>query len=158
MFIDQADLFLRTSRRFVKRVMAVERRVFYPQGQIVFREGDPAGCFFVLLDGCVRLHLGQAGQTVHVVNRPGEAFGWSSLVSRPIFSATARCTAPTTLLIFDHQHFARILEEEPADGLVFYKNLAFLLGNRLLQTYGRIGANQQGHALGSGQFQQAEAI
>jgi CRP-like cAMP-binding protein len=158
MFIDQADLFRHTSSRFIQRVMQIERRVLYQQGDFVFREGDPAGCFFVLLDGCVRIHTSEDGHTVHIVNRSGEAFGWSSLVNRPAFSASAQCTAPSTLLIFDRQHFGQIIDQEPADGVVFFKNLAQLLGHRLLQTYRRIGVDEKGQAPGTGQFQQAEAV
>lgn len=158
MVIDQADLFHNTSRQFIKRVMEIERRVFYQTGDCVFRQGEPADCFFVLLDGCVRIHLGQIGQAVHIVNRPGEAFGWSCLVDRPAFSASAQCTAPTTLLIFDKPHFGLIVEEAPADGVIFYKNLARLLGHRLLQSYRCAGGNQTDQALGTGQFPQVEAV
>jgi CRP-like cAMP-binding protein len=158
MFIDQADLFCRTSRRFIRQIMEMERRVAYQKGERVFNEGDPAECFFVLLDGCVRLHIGEEGQTVHMVSNPGEGFGWSCLVNRPVFSATAECTAPTTLLVFDQHHFRQIIEREPADGLIFYRNLAQLLGHRLLLSYQRFSPDRGGHAVGTGQFQQVEAL
>jgi hypothetical protein len=45
---------------------------------------------------------------------------------------------PVKLLRFDQEKVLKILEEDPADGLVFFKRLADILGNRLLHSYNLI--------------------
>ncbi|MFD0853355.1 cyclic nucleotide-binding domain-containing protein, partial [Actinomadura adrarensis] len=39
----------------------------YPQGSTVFREGDPATCFYVLLDGTIRLTRQVRGEEVETI-------------------------------------------------------------------------------------------
>jgi CRP-like cAMP-binding protein len=107
---------------------------------LLFREGDPAHAFYILLKGCVKLSLGETGQIVYVVSNAGEAFGWSSLIGRKIFSASAECMAPTKLLKFGKQRLQKILEKDPANSLILYKRLAEILGNRLLQSYAIISS------------------
>jgi CRP-like cAMP-binding protein len=72
---------------------------------------------------------------VYNVKQNGEAFGWSSLIGRDRYSASAECTAPTKLLKTDSEKLTVALEKDPANGLVFFKQLAATLGNRLLETY-----------------------
>jgi hypothetical protein len=42
---------------------------------------------------------------------------------------------PAKLRRFDQEKVLKILEEDPANGLVFFKRLADILGNRLLYSY-----------------------
>jgi CRP-like cAMP-binding protein len=79
---------------------------------------------------------------VHTVSRPGEAFGWSSLVGRDIYSASAECVQPTKLLKIDREDFQEILEKDPINGLSFFRRLAGALGERLIISYGSLGLAQ----------------
>jgi CRP-like cAMP-binding protein len=72
---------------------------------------------------------------VHVVDRSGEAFGWSSLVGRDVYSASAECVLPSKLLKIDREKFEKILEKNPVDGMIFFKRLAMILGDRLINSY-----------------------
>ena len=95
------------------------------------------------------------GHIVYIVSKGGEAFGWSSLVGRPYYSATAECLEPTRLLAFDRQSFQQVLEKDPVSGQILYKGLTRTLASRLLETYNMITSlspNGPGIASGSGQF------
>ena len=105
------------------------------EGEWLFREGDLADTFYILLKGRVKLSLGETGQVVYIVSNAGETFGWSSLIGRERFSAAAECMAPTKLLKFDKDKLEKILEKDPANSLILFKRLAEILGNRLLQSY-----------------------
>jgi hypothetical protein len=50
---------------------------------------------------------------------------------------------PAKLLRFDQEKVLKILEEDPANGLVFFKRLADILGNRLLYSYKMISTAVQ---------------
>jgi hypothetical protein len=41
----------------------------------------------------------------------------------------------TKLLITDRTKLGKVLEEDPANGVIFLKHLAATLGNRLIETY-----------------------
>ena len=135
MYLKQKDIFWAMGKDFVKEIMGISVTESLKQGELLFREGDPANAFYVLLKGRVKLSLGETGQVVYVVSNAGEAFGWPSLIGREIFSASAECMAPTKLLKFDNEKLQKILEEDPTNSLILFKRLAELLGNRLLQSY-----------------------
>ncbi len=134
MYIQQADLFHGVDREFVKEVMEVAEKITGEDGEVLFSQGDPADSFYVLLKGRVRLTVHDTGQ-VYTVSRSGEAFGWSSLVGRNDYSASAICAGSTRLLRIAKDAFEAIANRDPASGMVFYKHLAQTLGARLVQSY-----------------------
>jgi CRP-like cAMP-binding protein len=96
-----------------------------------------------LLKGRIKLILGETGHAVYIVSNAGEAFGWSSLIDRETYTASAECMTPAKLLRFDQEKVLKILEEDPANGLVFFKRLADILGSRLLHSYKMISTAAQ---------------
>jgi len=95
-----------------------------------------------MMKGRVKISIGGAGQMIHVVNRAGEAFGWSSLVDRNVYSASAVCADPTELIVFDKHKVDEVIENDPANGIAFIKRVAGLVGNRLVNTYKLISSAQ----------------
>lgn len=144
MIIKQADLFCGLSPNFIKDLMDIATRSTFTEGENIFRSGDAAEYFYILIQGCVRLHLGQSGRHVYTGCKVGEIFGWSSLIGRPDYTATAECLEPSALLRIDRQRFQRMLEADPTSGLTFFKQLAATLGNRLLQLYDHDSENHSG--------------
>ena len=143
MYIQQTDLFRGISKDFVKKVMDITVKESRRQDDYLFQAGDPANHSYVLLKGRVDLSIGEIGHVVFVVSRPGEAFGWSSIIGRDVYTASAQCKAPTRLLKMERNEFQRILENDPANGFIFFKRLAGILGNRLLQSYQQISMGSQ---------------
>jgi CRP-like cAMP-binding protein len=137
MIIKQADLFHGLSHNFIKDLMAIAARESFSAGEIVFNSGDPAENFYILIQGCVQIRLGQEGPEVYTGNTIGEIFGWSSLIDRPDFSASAVCSEQTSLLRIDRRQFKAVLAKDHFSSLIFFQQLAKVLGNRLIQLYGR---------------------
>ena len=143
MFIKQTDLFWSLSHEFVKKVMDRVEKESYETGQFIFSEGEPAIYFYTLIKGRVKLRFGKTGISVFTVNHAGESFGWSSIVNRDMYSASAECIEPTTAIKIDREIFWKILTEYPNDGLVFMKRLATLLGQRLLWSYEMVSSSMK---------------
>ena len=97
MLIDQGDLLWEMDFLFVKNFMAVSAKVDFAAGRVIFREGDKADYFFTLVEGRVRLSVGEAGREIYIIDKAGEAFGWSSLVDRETYTARAECLEPSTV-------------------------------------------------------------
>lgn len=155
MYLKQKDIFWAMSKDFVKKIMDISVTESHETGDLLFREGGPADQFYILLKGRVKLSLGETSHVVHIVSNAGEAFGWSSLIDRDVYSATAECMTQTKLIRLDKQALQHVLEQNPASGLIFFKRLAGILGSRLLQSYTmipsayRVEANQ---SIGTGQI------
>ena len=135
MYFKQKDIFWGMNKDFVKEIMDIAMTKTHTEGEWLFREGDPANAFYILLKGRIKLILGETRHIVYIVSNAGEAFGWSSLIGRESYSASAECMAESKLLIWDKDKLQKVLEKDPANSLLLYKRLAELLGNRLLQSY-----------------------
>jgi CRP-like cAMP-binding protein len=135
MFIKQADLFWGMDKDFITELMAVSVKETHEKGHLLFSEGTPAKGYYVLLKGRVRLDIGEGEQLVYIVNHGGESFGWSGMLGRKLYSSSATCMDKTVLLRFDSLDIQRLAEDNPVNGMMLYKKLATMLGNRLIASY-----------------------
>ena len=135
MYIKHFDILRGMDRDFVKEFMEIPKKETYAAGKSLFCEGEKAGYFYILIRGRVKLSIGDTGHVVHNVDHPGEAFGWSSLLEKRNYSAFSECRMPTKVLKFDGEKLQKLYDRYPASGLVFFKRLSEILGNRLIQSY-----------------------
>lgn len=135
MYFKQRDLFGSLGKEFVSEIMNCAETESHKIGQMLFHEGDPATWLFILLKGSIKLRLGQTGRAVYLVSHPGEVFGWSSLVGRSSYSASAECMTPTKLLRFDNNRLQEIIGKDAAKSAALYQSLAAILGQRLIRSY-----------------------
>ena len=161
MYIQQSDLFWGLKRDFVKALMDIAEKESHKKGDFIFHKGDPAAYFYILIKGRVKLSIGDAGGVTYTVDHAGEAFGWSSLIDREVYSASGECLEETILQKFDKNKVSSILDTDPINGLVFFKRFAGIIGNRLLWSYNMLTASSQARispSLGTEQIQKSEAI
>jgi CRP-like cAMP-binding protein len=160
MYFKQADIFWGMNKAFIKAIMNNTVQETHESGTRLFAEGDPATHSYILLKGQVKLRIGEFGKVVYIVNRAGEVFGWSTLIDRDVYSATADCMAQTKLMKLDKDTIQKALADDPASGLVFFRRIAEILGNRLIQSYTMISSaytTEEVPSFGTGQVQDISA-
>jgi CRP-like cAMP-binding protein len=146
MQLRQADLFAGLNPSVLSVVLAAGSRQAFKTGEFIYHRGDPAAFFYILMEGDVRLRLGDEGSELFVIACAGEVFGWSSVIGRERHTVSAACQRPSMVLKMNTQRLITIFNDDPESGFVFYQQLARALGNRLLQIYdtvsecGRSGA------------------
>ena len=140
MYFKQSDFFAGMDHGFVGNIMTNGEKMSYQTGDILFREGDQTQYFYILIKGHVKLRIGKDGHTVFIINHAGECFGWSSLINRSRYSASAVCAAPTTLMQLEKTRMRATLKNNPANGLIFMERLAGMIGERLLLSYRTLGS------------------
>jgi CRP-like cAMP-binding protein len=146
MIIKPGDFLRGLSRDFVMKMTGISVRESYKEGDILFHEKDGAKHFYILIKGRVRLSIGKVGCVVHTVSDLGEAFGWSSLLGRDVYSASAECMVPTELYKIGRDEFQELVAEDPGNGLIFFKSLAGTIGKRLNNNYKTILLGQSSDA------------
>lgn len=119
--------------RDLERLAALAHEVRFNRDQILFREGDKHGRFYLLLDGSVVLEIIAGGHAVSLQTlHSGDAMGWSSLVD-PEGGAhfEARVVAPVRALAFDGEKLREACESDTGFGYRMMKALLELVTERL---------------------------
>jgi CRP-like cAMP-binding protein len=156
MYLKQQELFAGLEKGFVREIFAMTEKKTYRPGDVIFVEGNHANRFYVLVKGRVRLTVGEGRQVAFMVNHAGEAFGWSSLLGRSTYAASAVCEEPTVVMRIDRVRFNMVLDRNPASGLALLRRLANMLGHRLHEAYRVIGQRAESfESYGSGQTMEA---
>ena len=135
MHLTMGDFIMGMGKEFATEAMDISEKLSLNKGKIIFSTGETADYFYVFLKGQVQLSLSDSGPVVYRVRHPGEIIGWSCLVGRQTYSASAECLEATELLRFDREGFLEILSKNPASEALLFKRLATMLGNRLLELY-----------------------
>jgi CRP-like cAMP-binding protein len=135
MYLKQSDLFNGMSPEFIRQVLNITTREEHDSGTTLFHGGDRPENFFILIKGQVQLCAGNSGKQVYICHNTGELLGWSGLVDRDSYTASAQCLDTTDLLKIDLSMFSQLLNREHETKCLFYRNLASALGNRLFHIY-----------------------
>lgn len=130
MFLPQSDIFKDMRQEAINSISEIAFEEMHAKGAVLFREGDAARYLYVLVQGEVLMTIEDATTQHYVATKIGELFGWSSAVGRDLYSATAQCLAPTTVMKVDRSDLERVFDEHPRSGKVFYRLLAEALGQR----------------------------
>ena len=89
--------------------------VTYPPRNIIFHEGDPGGCLYIVLAGGVRIVLlGEQGKQIILGNvGHNDFFGVFSLLDGGPRCSTAISLHKTTLFQLSKERFQRLLQQHP---------------------------------------------
>lgn len=88
----------------------------YEPGEIVFRQGEPADCFYVILQGRVELAAEEKeiGWISMETLQKNDLFGVTSFFCQSSRVLTARCLEKTRLLAIDQKGFFQKVSDDPA--------------------------------------------
>ena len=116
----------------------IQTSLQFPEGHLLFREGEPAEGIVVLASGGVKLsicsHKGQ--QLVLRVAGPGDILGLSATVSGKSHEATAETTAASQVFFVKRKDLLRYLKEH-TDACM---HVVEFLSNDVHQAYHRVRA------------------
>ena len=135
MIIEKTYLFQDMSPQFKDKIAECLQQESAPAGAFLFKCGDPAAHMYILGEGHVRLSYGEQGNVALGVRNAGDVFGWSGLVERDAYAASAECLDATVVAKIHKDDLTRIFDADPASGLKFYKRLSRLLMDRLTDIY-----------------------
>jgi CRP-like cAMP-binding protein len=158
MIIQKADLFRDLSPETMNEISKIMVEQSYDKGTLLFKAGDPATCFYLIVDGAVRLSIGTEAEIDYTADRQGEAFGWTGMVDRPAYVATAVCSAPSKLVKIEKDKLIETLQKDPNSSAVFFRRLAGAVVQRLIDNYGMFltEGSLKGVTYGSGQVMGSE--
>jgi toluene monooxygenase system ferredoxin subunit len=138
--LDVGELFNGLAAGTIEKLARLAKRESFPAGATLYKPGDPAEDFFVLDSGRVEFLVGRGERTApggFMLNK-GEVFGWAALLDGyPARIASARCLEKSTLLRINGRAALRVLENDPAAGMVVMRRLAALIARYLASSGAR---------------------
>jgi CRP/FNR family transcriptional regulator, cyclic AMP receptor protein len=100
---------------------ALSRRleqVEYPEGEVIFRQGDEGSALFVIEDGAVEISYGEGrGKIILATLFTGQYFGELSLFDGAPRSATATSAKQSRMIRLDREHLVDFVNKNPSAAL-----------------------------------------
>jgi len=82
----------------------------FPAGGVVFNQGDPGNCMYIVQSGLIEMVI---GEKVVEVCGPNEAIGFMSMIDTAPRSSTARVKETVEVSIIDQRKFRFMVDEIP---------------------------------------------
>jgi CRP-like cAMP-binding protein len=120
----------------LKQLAMAGREQAVSAGEVLFSEGSHAGNLYFLVEGEVEiLNRGHGGiEGVALTSLPaGEILGWSAVIEPYIFTATARATRPSRVIVFAGAELEKLIIDDHLCS-VLMKKIAQAIGQRLRDT------------------------
>lgn len=131
----ESDLFKGVSQRVIGEIGKKSEEMFFEKDSIIFRLDEEAAFVYELAEGAVDIVVSEKDNMHYSVMRPNEIFGWSALVEPYVYTATARCVTDVKVVRIARDVIEEAVKHHPAEGLIIYKHLAGLIGQRLRSAY-----------------------
>src|SRR5215471_15518258 len=121
--------------RHIERLASLAKEVRFERDQILFREGDDASEFYLIVNGLVALEIAAPGQTFRVQTLfAGDELGWSAMLGSSGKQFQARALERVDALAFESSEILAACREDTAFGFAFMQRLSRLVAERLQAT------------------------
>jgi CRP-like cAMP-binding protein len=114
---------------------ALAEAIHCPAGKTLFREGEEATRLYLLMSGKIAVQVQPIALTQPLtlvsLSTFGQLVGWSGFVPPNYYTASAICQEDSDLLAFEGEAFNRLLNQDPAPGLVIMGRIAAVISQRL---------------------------
>jgi CRP-like cAMP-binding protein len=134
----ESDLFKGVSNRVIGEIGRGAVELVFEPDTLICKTDDEASTIYELVEGTVDIIVLEKEHVHYTVTRPGEIFGWSALVEPYVYTATARATTLVKVIGINRDIIEATVTRHPAEGLIIYKNLAGIIGQRLKSAYQHI--------------------
>jgi CRP-like cAMP-binding protein len=131
----ESDLFKGVSQRVLGEIGKLSEEVVFEKDLVIFRTDQEASYIYELAEGIVDIVVSEKDNMHYSIMRPNEIFGWSALVEPYVYTATARCITKVKVIQIARDVIEDTVKRHPAEGLIIYKHLAGIIGQRLRSAY-----------------------
>ena len=139
--IAQHRIFKDLEPRYLALLTEVAMFKEFAAGEVIFREGDPANRFYLILDGEVALESAKRDRPAVVLQTIGrdDVLGWSWLFPPYYWHFDARATVPTKAIFFYGTWLRENCERDHDFGYEMMKRMSAIIIERLQATRKKLG-------------------
>jgi len=106
-------------------------RKIYKESDTIFEKGDPADFLYFLEQGAIDLFLKEKNMTICTLDKPGEVFGWSSIIEDGVYTSSSLCKTDTKVLQIPRDAVKEIFNRHPDAAVTFYQRIGSVFSKRL---------------------------
>jgi CRP-like cAMP-binding protein len=103
----------------------------YRAGDTIFEKGSTAENLYILEQGEIHLLMKAKDDTRFNLDRPGEVFGWSSLVENGVYTSTATAKADTSVRCIPKSDIDPIFDKNTGAAVHLYRKLGDVFSKRM---------------------------
>ena len=140
--LKKIPLFEEIGNREIAAITRLLHKRTYQADEYVFQQDDPGLGMYIILHGSVAILTEPSRQPLAEL-RDGDFFGELALLDELPRSASAKATAPSTILGFFQPDFFSLLDRHPRLGIKIVLRLARMVGRRLRATVEQTKAMQR---------------
>ncbi len=119
----------------IQKMAEMAHEVEFARDQVIFREGDECGLFYLILEGKVALEASAPGRIMRISTLgAGDELGWSSLLMEDGKQFQARTLETVRALAFDAARLRQTCEQDHGFGYLLMRQLLRVVSQRLLAT------------------------
>lgn len=106
-------------------------------GTVLFEQGDPAECIFVLVEGMINIsYKPEDGPALIIARvRTQGVVGWSAALGNPNYTSSAICGEDSRMLCVQGKDLRDLYEKDPNLGEMILECLAVFIAERLRNTH-----------------------
>jgi len=142
------DDFERLDENRLKAIAEIAEEGNAAQGDILFKEKQPAEAFYFVIEGYIDLvqktvdpsHPNISKEMLVGGVQPREIFGLSAIVEPYLYKATARASQPCHFIKFDGPALRALIDEDCFLGFVFMRQISVALNDRLMDSRVQLAA------------------
>lgn len=107
--------------------------LYVPLGTVLFEQGDPADCLYILADGEAAIHYKpEDGPPLVIARVRAEGvIGWSAAIGSPAYTSSVICETDCEILRLHCKALRNLFEADPVTGSMLLERLAALIEARL---------------------------
>lgn len=120
----------------LQKLAEVAKSIDFPEGEVIFREGDPALHIYLIVEGRVSLEICAPAigcRRILTVGK-GELLGWSPVLEQAQLTSTARTITATNAIELRGSQVLTLCEHNPRFGYEFMRSTVQALAKRLNAT------------------------
>ena len=133
-WLKKTELFGNLNESQLNAILSRSSVESFPEGKIIFRQGDEANYLYILIEGMLDLSV-KTGEKFDFlsskVEKEGAAFGIPSLIEPFRYNMTATCLKLSKMLAINASRVRMDMEKDPKMGMEIMKKLASIYFNRL---------------------------
>jgi CRP/FNR family transcriptional regulator, cyclic AMP receptor protein len=118
--------------RYAHKLAGLALEAHFSPEQVIFKEKDTAGFFYLLLSGSVALEIVGPARRIEIETlHGGDGMGWSALLSDEPKHLQARALTDVRALAFEGKGLREAFENDPRFGYALMKRLLAIAVERL---------------------------